>query len=868
MTSLSRAGWRPIPRAWTLFGLVAVLYAAGSELAFQSFRSAPAFGFPPAGITVSAMLLTRRRLWPAIVAAIVVSEVSVDLQHRLAIPVILASVAANAVEPLIGASLVSRWCGGRPDLTSRGGLLRFVVGAVTAGPLVAGAIGATGMSAASGGWWPGHLLQWWAGDGIAVLVIGAPILLWAQHQVERSRWLELCCLVVVTAALSIAAFRYGDPTALLFLPLLGWAAFRLGDLGVVLTGAAFACVANYMTAAGYGELTHMGLSSPASLVVTQAYIAVAVLLAWLLAQEVSARAKAVSRGEFERNRRMTADAMRAAAELGVVLSDAATMREVAQRASAAVRQRVRADLVVIKLLSADKGRFERLAGQGLEAQAAVMDVEWTIDADAPGPRAVRDRAAVYVPDWDSLGLRFADALKLVDTLGLRAAAHLPLLTEVGALGYLGIWWKEPHENDAADSQFLQAMAETTSRALERAWLREAEQREQARIASLSELTRLLAAALTADAIGEVVGDRVCAAVGDADGVWLGIVTSDGRKLRQITASGPAEHAGQIPHYLSVDALKHATKVFRTGKALIMPTALTWPMRVGSSTVGAISLVWRRPQSFSQGQIDFVATVADLLAQALVRARLYDDEHAIATLLQRAIRPKAAAGLPGLEVGSCYRQAGEIGVIGGDWYDAVALPAGGALLSVGDVSGHGLAAAQDMTQLRNAGRALAVAGYQPASLLRELGHVASSMTVGKFATAAVVISDQSGSKLAYASAGHPPMLIRRAVSGSVDVLAEAAGPALGSFDEAAYCPGTTTLAPGDIVLMYTDGLIERPCEDLQDGVQRLTEELQAGNPRSPLDELCEELVDTLAGPSQLDDICVLAVRRPWADVEPL
>jgi serine phosphatase RsbU (regulator of sigma subunit) len=382
------------------------------------------------------------------------------------------------------------------------------------------------------------------------------------------------------------------------------------------------------------------------------------------------------------------------------------------------------------------------------------------------------------------------------------------------------------------------------------------------------LTRLLAAALTADAIGEVVSDRVCAAVGDADGVWLGIVTSDGRKLRQITANGPAEHTGQIPHYLSVDALKHATKVFRTGKALIMPTALTWPMRVGSSTVGAISLVWRRPQSFSQGQIDFVATVADLLAQALVRARLYDDEHAIATLLQRAIRPKAAAVLPGLEVGSCYRQAGDIGVIGGDWYDAVALPAGGALLSVGDVSGRGLAATQDMTQLRNAGRALAVAGYQPASLLRELAHVARSMTVGKFATAAVVISDQSGSELAYASAGHPPMLIRRAFSASVDVLAEAAGPALGPVDEAVYSPGTTTLARGDIVLMYTDGLIERPGEDLQDGIQRLTEELQAWNPRSPLDELCEKLVDTLVGPSQVDDLCVLAVRRPWADVEPL
>src|SRR5215469_5686865 len=132
---------------------------------------------------------------------------------------------------------------------------------------------------------------------------------------------------------------------------------------------------------------------------------------------------------------------------------------------------MRADHVVINVLNWDRSRFEQLAGQGFEAQSAVMDAEWTIDAGAPGPMAVRDREAVYVPDWNSLGLRFADAVQLADALGLRAAAHLPLLTEVGALGYLGIWWKDPQESNAADHLFLQAMAETTSRALERARLR-------------------------------------------------------------------------------------------------------------------------------------------------------------------------------------------------------------------------------------------------------------------------------------------------------------------------------------------------------------------------------------------------------------
>ncbi|HWF80424.1 MAG TPA: GAF domain-containing protein, partial [Streptosporangiaceae bacterium] len=217
------------------------------------------------------------------------------------------------------------------------------------------------------------------------------------------------------------------------------------------------------------------------LAVTQAYIAVAVLLAWLLAQEVSGRAQAITRGESERRRRLAADARRLAAELGFALADAATVREVGQKVSVAVQSRLRADHVVINVLSTGSGRFEQLAGQGVEAQSAVMDSDWTIEAHAPGPRAVRDRGAVYVPEWNAQGSDFADAAKLTDSLGLRAAAHLPLLTEVGALGYLGLWWKERHEADAAERQFLQAVAETASRALERARLREAEHREHARI---------------------------------------------------------------------------------------------------------------------------------------------------------------------------------------------------------------------------------------------------------------------------------------------------------------------------------------------------------------------------------------------------
>ena len=862
-----------------LFAVIAAAYVVGAELAWHHFGSGLAFGYPPSGVDVAALLLIARRRWPVVIAAIVVSEVGVDLQHHLTLAVALASALANAVEPVVGASFVRWFCAGpRPDLATRLGLGRFVLGAAVLGPLAGGLVGATVSWASRGGWWPGLVLQWWAGDGIAVLVIGGPILLWAQRRaLVSSRWLELALVVLLTAGLSVVAFRFGGPSSLLFLPILAWAAFRLGDLGVVLTGAAFAAVANYMTAAGYGEFAHLGLSSAASVAVTQAYIASVVLVGWVLAQEVAGRMSAVQDRDSARLEQATAEARREAAELGAVLADAATVNSVADQVSAAIRARLDAAQVVISVLAADGRRFEPLAGGDAAEQMAVMSADWTVDSDAPGPRAVRDRTAVYLGD-----LNAPDA-------GIWSTAALPLLTEVGALGYLGVWWAGPREATAVEREYLRSMAETTSRALERARLRQAERREHARVETLADLTRLLAAALTPEAIGEVVADCLCTAVGGADALCLGVISQDGRRLVWIT---PAGYAGEVPGQFSdlpMDVPAAATDAVQTGRPVIIRTPaeyerrypgpetpatlahgsswLTWPLWAGTAPVGAIGLMWRHPQQFEPGQLAFVAAAADLVAQALVRARVYADEHAIAAILQRAIMPAAAAVIPGLEIGASYRQAGMTQQIGGDWYDAMALPGQRAYLAVGDVVGHGVTAAEDMTQLRNAGRTLAIAGYQPASILEELARVTDWATSGKFATVAAAIIEPDVSLITYATAGHPPILIRRAKTGTVEILPPAEGPALclpGDHDFPQYTQGQTGFDVGDIMLMYTDGLIERRGEDLEEGIARAAERLQAWQPGAPLGSFCDELIASLAAEPQLDDMCVLAVSRPGPD----
>jgi serine phosphatase RsbU (regulator of sigma subunit) len=133
--------------------------------------------------------------------------------------------------------------------------------------------------------------------------------------------------------------------------------------------------------------------------------------------------------------------------------------------------------------------------------------------------------------------------------------------------------------------------------------------------------------------------------------------------------------------------------------------------------------------------------------------------------------------------------------------------------------------------------------------------------------AAAIIEPDVSLVTYATAGHPPILIRRAKTGTVDIPPPAGGPALclpSDHGFPQYTQGQTGLDVGDIMLMYTDGLIERRGEDLTDGIARVAGRLQAWQPGAPLGSLCDELIACLAAEPQLDDMCVLAVTRPRPD----
>ncbi len=250
------------------------------------------------------------------------------------------------------------------------------------------------------------------------------------------------------------------------------------------------------------------------------------------------------------------------------------------------------------------------------------------------------------------------------------------------------------------------------------------------------------------------------------------------------------------------------------------------------------------------QAAFSATRAQL-ADTQERAR---EEHQLAVRLQEAITPNIShpIEIAGIEVAARYQPAGQEHLVGGDWYDAVLLPDNSVLLAVGDVVGHGIGAVTGMVALRNYLRGLAITGVGPAALLALLNRAAVHLT-GALATAICGIYDPASRTLCWARAGHlPPLLIRDGKAETPDL---PTGIMLGAEPDACYQDATIKLRLGDTVVMFTDGLIERRDQLVDDALADLTR--LASGPVDDVGELVGRLVE-LAPSDTGDDACVVAV----------
>lgn len=279
------------------FAVVFIAYLVGAVVSAMAFGSTQASAFfVPGGIMAAALLLTRRSLWPVIVAAIVLAELLVDRRSGLSWPVSASFAVANAVEAIVGAAVVRAWCGGTPDLRRTRHLALYMLGAAGVGALCGGLIGGLAKWRAFGVPLTQGATQWFAGDTISILVVGSSILLWRkQFPLIRSRPLETVLILVAAAGLSVVGFATPIPPGTTVMPILALAALRLGVLGTALTGVVVAAIGNYLTGMHQGLVGQANIAAPIRVAAAQLFVAVLVFSAMIIAQEVAKRTSAARR---------------------------------------------------------------------------------------------------------------------------------------------------------------------------------------------------------------------------------------------------------------------------------------------------------------------------------------------------------------------------------------------------------------------------------------------------------------------------------------------------------------------------------------------------------------------------------------------
>lgn len=259
-----------------------------------------------------------------------------------------------------------------------------------------------------------------------------------------------------------------------------------------------------------------------------------------------------------------------------------------------------------------------------------------------------------------------------------------------------------------------------------------------------------------------------------------------------------------------------------------------------------------------GVLIHLADVTDH-AEAVERLRASERrQREAAVTLQRSLLPQELEQPDDLRVAATYQPGGTEAAVGGDWYDVITLGAGRTALVIGDVMGRGVRAAAVMGQLRTAVRAYARLDLPPHEVLQLLDGLAAEIDASQIATCVYAVHDPNEGLLAYASAGHLPILVRDE-DGTVRRAADPTGPPLGTGGWL-HTSGTIALGPGSTAVLYTDGLVERRGEDIDEGVAALERALSGAQGTPAV--ICDRLMRALGVDADHDDdVAVMVLQQP-------
>lgn len=518
-----------------------------------------------------------------------------------------------------------------------------------------------------------------------------------------------------------------------------------------------------------------------------------------------------------------------------------------------------------------------------------------IDAPLPAPEVVRTGTPMFVESPQDARERYPH----FPTDSRHGAFIVCPLTSGGKrIGVLMLGFDEARAFGAEDRAFVNAVVEACAQALQRALLFEAEQRSRDRLRTLLDASERLAALDDPDAqlttIAEIAATRI--------GRWAAVRIAEGESLRLAAiAHAVPERTATLQRLIDeqIDGGEVLRGVLATREPVLiddpegfmrdhtvdegattLAEQLQWrstvvvPMIAGARCIGVLSIGDDRSLPLGKGELELAQDLGRRAASAYERARLLRAdqersaaalraseerlaaEHRLVAMLQRSVLPESLPAVPGLSITAQYRPAERGTEVGGDWYDVFAVGDGNVVVIIGDVAGHGVEAAALMGRVRNAARAFAVEDPRPAELLRRLDHLLCTLDEDAFVTALAAVVNVHDATLEWARAGHPPALLCR--DRRTEFLEEVGGTPLGSMARP-YEPARRHIGHGALLVLFTDGLVERRSRPIDEGLAWLASRVSHGD-RRDIEELCEDLLaERFAGAPSEDDICIVALK---------
>jgi GAF domain-containing protein len=578
--------------------------------------------------------------------------------------------------------------------------------------------------------------------------------------------------------------------------------------------------------------------------------------------------------------------------LSSALAAATTAGEVASAAMGAGLKALRAQSAICRV-PVDHGR------RGLTCLAAVghpmvfLPADVSLDNSISGAAFASSRTVIVT--LGTSGQQDPDTSEEVDSRALAddnpplTFVAEPLTGNVGPLGVLVFAFVAQLEPSDPELRFISTLAGLTSQALERAQLFELErlalhdaEAARERLSLLSDVTKLLSSSLNPTTVINRTMNLVVGRLSDACVVEVpgdtGLARLDVGSGNTLDAETSLQRigAGETPF----DSEAPAAVAYRTGAAQLAPlstpladalglgacTALAVPLTGDGEVIGVMTFIDGATRSFQPDDVALATEVASRTGVALSNATRFQRERVVAEVLQRAVLPDSLPHVEGLHFDAEYRAGAAGTYVGGDWYDVFELDDEHVFFSVGDVMGKGAPAAALMGQVRSSLRAYAVAGESPSEVLSSLDRLFDVLGENRVVTIVVGLVNPKTGAVRLTNAGHPPPLVARAngttsFCASENSLLIAAG--LGQSGRPAH---ELELHPGDSLVMYSDGLVERRGESITAGMDRLSDTATRVARDGWPNRSASLLATLLSNDESTDDVVVLALHYVGAPAE--